>query len=200
MGNSDMSDADKPEDRDSTILDPQDDGAPTDGPGEPAIEESGDPDVGSGTDLQHDAQAAFADDRASGPEPAADNGVQQDYEPVAAAAAPAPIWSDAGDAPGDPDPADETRASEPNEVVEIVKTVFYALLIALVLRVLLFQPFTIPSASMEPNLYEGDYIIVSKWSYGYSRHSIPFSPPIFDGRVFREISDGFEDVVLRRRL
>jgi signal peptidase I len=71
-----------------------------------------------------------------------------------------------------------------NETVEIVKTVVYALLIALVLRVLLFQPFTIPSASMEPNLFEGDYIIVSKYSYGYSRHSIPFSPKIFSGRLF----------------
>jgi signal peptidase I len=71
-----------------------------------------------------------------------------------------------------------------NETVEIVKTVVYALLIALVLRVLLFQPFTIPSASMEPNLFQGDYIIVSKYSYGYSRHSIPFSPPLFSGRLF----------------
>lgn len=71
-----------------------------------------------------------------------------------------------------------------NETVEVVKTIVYALLIALVLRVLLFQPFTIPSASMEPTLLEGDYIIVSKYSYGYSRHSIPFSPPIFSGRVF----------------
>ena len=49
------------------------------------------------------------------------------------------------------------------ELVEIIKTVIYALLIALFLRVLFFQPFTIPSASMEPNLYEGDYIIVSKF-------------------------------------
>ena len=70
------------------------------------------------------------------------------------------------------------------ETVEIVKTVVYALAIALVLRVLLFQPFTIPSASMEPNLYRGDYIIVSKWSYGWSHHSIPFSPPWFKGRIF----------------
>ena len=69
------------------------------------------------------------------------------------------------------------------EIVEIVKTVLYALAIALFLRILFFQPFTIPSASMEPNLYEGDYIIVSKFSYGYSRHSIPFSPPLFNGRV-----------------
>ena len=69
------------------------------------------------------------------------------------------------------------------ETLEIIKTIVFALLIALVLRVLLFQPFTIPSASMEPNLYEGDYIVVSKWSYGYSKHSIPFSPPLFEGRI-----------------
>ncbi|HLI65686.1 MAG TPA: signal peptidase I [Caulobacteraceae bacterium] len=71
-----------------------------------------------------------------------------------------------------------------HETIEIVKTVVYALLIALVLKIIIFQPYTIPSASEEPNLYEGDYIIVSKWSYGWSRHSIPFSPPIFSGRVF----------------
>lgn len=70
-----------------------------------------------------------------------------------------------------------------NETVEIVKTIVYALLIALVLRVILFQPFTIPSESMEPALLKGDYIIVSKYSYGWSRHSIPFSPPLFKGRV-----------------
>jgi signal peptidase I len=69
------------------------------------------------------------------------------------------------------------------ELVEIVKTVVYALLIALVLRVILFQPYTIPSASDEPNLYRGDYIIVTKWSYGWSKNSIPFSPPLFSGRL-----------------
>ena len=80
--------------------------------------------------------------------------------------------------------AEQPEKSAAQEVVEIVKTVVYALLIALVLRILLFQPFTIPSASMEPTLLEGDYIIVSKYSYGYSRHSIPFSPHIFSGRIF----------------
>jgi len=70
------------------------------------------------------------------------------------------------------------------EAIETVKTVVYALLIALVIRTVLFQPYTIPSASEQPNLYEGDYIIVSKWSYGYSRHSILFSPPVWSGRLF----------------
>ena len=75
------------------------------------------------------------------------------------------------------------KKSAKDEFVEIARTIFYALLIALVLRIFLFQPFTIPSASMEPNLYEGDYLIVSKWSYGYSKHSIPFSPPLWEGRI-----------------
>jgi signal peptidase I len=79
--------------------------------------------------------------------------------------------------------APSATRSATNEMVEVGKTVFYALLIALVLRVLLFQPFTIPSASMEPTLLEGDYIIVSKYSYGFSKHSIPLSPPIFNGRI-----------------
>lgn len=70
------------------------------------------------------------------------------------------------------------------EMIESIKTVVYALAIAFVIRTVLFQPYTIPSASEQPNLYEGDYIIVSKWSYGYSRHSILFSPPLFSGRIF----------------
>jgi signal peptidase I len=77
----------------------------------------------------------------------------------------------------------DDKAGAVKEFIEIVKTVAYALGIALVLRVLLFQPFTIPSASMEPNLLQGDYIIVSKYSYGWSKHSIPFSPPLFKGRI-----------------
>ncbi len=78
----------------------------------------------------------------------------------------------------------DNRSAAVNEGIEIAKTIAYALLIALALRIFLFQPYTIPSASMEPNLYEGDYIVVSKFSYGYSKHSIPFSPPLFHGRIF----------------
>ncbi|MFC7379610.1 signal peptidase I [Brevundimonas sp. GCM10030266] len=80
---------------------------------------------------------------------------------------------------------------------EIAKTIAVALLIALVLRVLLFQPFTIPSASMEPNLYQGDYIVVSKWSYGYSKHSIIGSPSIFDGRILEQTPKRGDIVVFK---
>ena len=84
-----------------------------------------------------------------------------------------------------------------HEIIEIAKTIVYALAIALFLRVLLFQPFTIPSASMEPTLLQGDYIIVSKFSYGYSRHSVPFSPPLFDGRVMERIPQRGDIIVFK---
>lgn len=58
-----------------------------------------------------------------------------------------------------------------------------ALGLALLIRVILYQPFTIPSASMEPGLAEGDYVMVSKFSYGWSRASLPFSPSILRGRI-----------------
>ena len=67
---------------------------------------------------------------------------------------------------------------------ETIRVVIHAIIIALVIRTFLFQPYTIPSGSEEPNLYRGDYIIVSKWSYGFSHHSILGSPPLFKGRLF----------------
>jgi len=68
--------------------------------------------------------------------------------------------------------------------IENLKTLFYALIIALIIRSIIIQPFYIPSSSMEPNLLVGDRLFVSKFSYGYSKHSFPFSPPIFKGRIF----------------
>jgi signal peptidase I len=117
-----------------------------------------------------------------------------------------PVWSDQGDAPseGPRAPIYDRKARKSkkssgggSETVEILKTVFFALLIAFILRVFLFQPFTIPSASMEPNLYEGDYIVVSKWSYGYSKHSIPFSPPLFEGRILGQSPQRGDIVVFK---
>jgi len=68
------------------------------------------------------------------------------------------------------------------KIIENIKTLFYALIIALLIRSILFQPFYIPSSSMEPNLLIGDRLFVSKYSYGYSRHSFPFSLKIFNDR------------------
>src|SRR5206468_9850485 len=67
---------------------------------------------------------------------------------------------------------------------ETVRVVVHALLIAVVIRTFLFQPFNIPSGSMMATLLIGDYLFVSKYSYGYSRYSFPFSPPLFSGRIF----------------
>jgi signal peptidase I len=74
-------------------------------------------------------------------------------------------------------------AAKRGELRETVQTIAVALFVALAIKTLVFQPFTIPSASEEPNLYEGDYVVVAKWAYGYSHHSILFSPPLFKGRL-----------------
>jgi signal peptidase I len=67
---------------------------------------------------------------------------------------------------------------------EVIRTVVYALLIALVIRTLAFEPFNIPSGSMTPTLLTGDYVFVSKFSYGYSRYALPWAPDFLHGRIF----------------
>jgi signal peptidase I len=87
----------------------------------------------------------------------------------------------------DEGPADEMPAAKQAEGeswIETVKTVVYALLIALVIRTFLFQPFNIPSASMEGTLLIGDYLFVAKYEYGYSKYSFPFGLGPFSGRIF----------------
>jgi len=66
---------------------------------------------------------------------------------------------------------------------ETVRVIIHALIIALVIRTFLFQPFNIPSGSMKATLLVGDYLFVSKYSYGYSKYSLPLSPPLFSGRI-----------------
>ena len=84
-----------------------------------------------------------------------------------------------------------------NFVIENTKTLFYALVIAIAIRSLLIQPFYIPSSSMEPNLLVGDRIFVTKYSYGYSKHSFPFSPPIFKGRIMHKNPERGDIVVFK---
>ncbi len=98
---------------------------------------------------------------------------------------------------------------EPDAWLDTVRTIVYALLIAVVIRAFFFQPFNIPSGSMIPTLLVGDYLFVSKFTYGYSRHSLPWSPNLFGGRVlagepergdvivFKLPSDGRTDYIKR---
>jgi signal peptidase I len=69
-------------------------------------------------------------------------------------------------------------------VKDTIRVIIHALILALIVRVFLFQPFNIPSGSMIPTLLVGDYLFVSKYSYGYSRYSFPFGPDLFSGRIW----------------
>ena len=80
---------------------------------------------------------------------------------------------------------------------ENIKTLFYALVIAIVIRSLLVQPFYIPSSSMEPTLLVGDRLFVTKYSYGYSKHSFPFSPPVLSKRVMFKSPERGDVVVFK---
>src|ERR1700681_290704 len=69
-------------------------------------------------------------------------------------------------------------------IAETGRVILQAFVIALVFRTLLFQPFNIPSGSMKETLRVGDYLFVSKFSYGFTHYSLPFSPPVFSGRIW----------------
>jgi len=90
-----------------------------------------------------------------------------------------------------------TTKGKEGGVGETVRVIVHALIIALVIRTFLFQPFNIPSGSMKATLLVGDYLFVSKYSYGYSHYSFPFSPPLFSGRIFGSEPDRGDIVVFR---
>ena len=82
-------------------------------------------------------------------------------------------------------------------IIDNVKTLFYALIIAILIRSLIIQPFYIPSSSMESNLLVGDRLFVTKYSYGYSKHSFPFSPPIFNDRIIKRFPERGDIIVFK---
>ena len=82
-------------------------------------------------------------------------------------------------------------------ISENLKTLLYALFIAVIIRSIFIQPFYIPSSSMEPNLLVGDRLFVTKYSYGYSRHSFPFSPPLFKNRIFNKSPEKGDVIVFK---
>ncbi|WP_455474496.1 signal peptidase I [Bartonella sp. B30(2025)] len=89
------------------------------------------------------------------------------------------------------------KKEEKNGILEFIFVLIQALFLAAVIRTLFFQPFSIPSGSMRPTLLIGDYLFVSKYAYGYSRFSIPFSPPIFSGRIWASQPKRGDVVVFR---
>ena len=84
-----------------------------------------------------------------------------------------------------------------NNFFSNLKSISFAVFIALLIRSFVAEPFNIPSGSMKPNLLVGDFIFVSKWSYGYSRHSLPFSLPIIPNKLFSDIPNRGDVVVFK---
>jgi signal peptidase I len=91
----------------------------------------------------------------------------------------------------------KTSVKEEETWGEFFKTIFYAFLIAISFRTFVLQPFSIPSESMLKNLMVGDFLLVSKSTYGFTKHSLPFSLPLIPGRLFGSDVDRGDVVVFR---
>ena len=84
-----------------------------------------------------------------------------------------------------------------NKIISNIKSISLAIFIALIIRSFFAEPFNIPSGSMKPNLLIGDFIFVSKWSYGYSKHSLPFSLPLIPKKIFSKTPKRGDVVVFK---
>lgn len=89
------------------------------------------------------------------------------------------------------------KMQEEESLTDTIKTLVYAILIAVLIRTFLFEPFKIPSGSMYPTLYVGDFLFVSKYTYGYSKHSLPFSLPLFEDRVWADMPQRGDIVIFK---
>ena len=87
--------------------------------------------------------------------------------------------------------------SKKNSIKENLKTLLFAVVAAVIIRSFFFEPFSIPSGSMYPTLKVGDYLFVSKYHYGFSKHSFPFSPPIIKDRIFYKVPERGDVVVFK---
>ena len=84
-----------------------------------------------------------------------------------------------------------------SSLINNFKALFWALIIAGVIRTFAIEPFKIPSGSMKPNLLVGDFLFVSKWDYGYSRYSFPFGLPPFKGKIFESNPERGDIIVFK---
>ncbi len=91
----------------------------------------------------------------------------------------------------------EKAQKQPETLGEFIRSILIAILFAVGIQTVAYQTFNIPSGSMKPNLLIGDFIFVSKFAYGYTHYSIPFSPPLFEGRLFGSEPKRGEVVVFR---
>ena len=87
---------------------------------------------------------------------------------------------------------------QPNSFTDTLKTIVYAVIIALSVRTIAYEPFNIPSGSMFPTLLVGDYLFVSKFTYGYSKHSLVMSLPLIPGRIFASIPERGDVAVFKK--
>ena len=87
--------------------------------------------------------------------------------------------------------------SRKNNLFGNLKSIIIAIFVALLIRSFIFEPFNIPSGSMKPNLLVGDFIFVSKYSYGFSKHSLPFSAPFIPGKIFSNVPERGDVVVFK---